>query len=93
MATLAQVRKRLKELGLELDEDVSDWARETGGNATIDAIGRMGFGCDCRGHYVYDYTATRAEFWQLVLTEAEEIAGTLSPCPHEVGGCEFHDAD
>ena len=91
MATLAQVRKRLKELNLELDEDVSYWARETGGNATIDTIGRMTIDGDCRGHYVYDYTATRAEFWQLVLDEAEHVAETLSPCPHPVGECEFHD--
>lgn len=91
MATIAQCRKALKTMGLQLDEDVSGWCHETGGSATIDAIGRTCIDTDCRGHLVYDYTATRAEFWQLVIDEATEIADTLSPCPFEAGHCDFHD--
>lgn len=91
MATIAQARAALAKLGLELDETVSYWSPETGGNATIDAIGRVSIDTDCRGQYVYDYTATRSEFWQMVIDEAQEIAGTLMPCPHAPGTCEFHD--
>lgn len=91
MTTITQVRAKLKRLGLELDEDVSSWSLETGGSATIDAIGRVCIDTDCRGHFVYDYTASRSEFWDMVIEEANKIADCLSPCPHPQGACEFHD--
>lgn len=61
MATLAQARAALAKLGLELDEDVSFWTKETGGSATIDAIGRVSIDTDCRGQFIYDYTASRSD--------------------------------
>lgn len=91
MATMRQVRTTLAKLGLKLDEEVSFWSRESGGSATIDAIGRTSIDTDCRGHFVYDYTLSAPAFWDLVIEEANSIANTLSPCPHIQGDCDFHD--
>jgi len=93
MSAPATTRRALHALGLVLDEDVSSWSKRDGGMATIDALGRNSFGGECRGHVVFDYTASRSEFWQMVLDEAREIAPTLCPCPHPIGECEFHDAE
>jgi hypothetical protein len=91
MATLAQCRAELRKLGLQLDESVSGWTARDGGAATIDPIGRMSIGPDCRGQFVFNYTASASEFWQEVIDEARDIAPTLCPCPQPVGECEFHD--
>lgn len=92
MSTRAQAVARLAALGFELDPD-SDWQRApTGGAATIDAIGRNTVDGECRGQFVFDYTASRAEFWQMVIDEAEGLPAP-TPCPCAAGTCEFHDHD
>lgn len=93
MTTLAQARAELSKLGLALDDTVSGWTRRDGGMATIDPVGRMSLGGECRGHVVADYTAPAADFWADVVREARDIAPTLSPCPHPLGECEFHDEE
>lgn len=90
MASKAQARRELAKLGLELEEGAG---KQSDGSmhAIIDAVGRKSFGGDCRGHVVYDYTASAAEFWDEVIDEARGLAPTLCDCPHPAGECDFHD--
>lgn len=90
MATIAQARAALAARGFELDESVSNWTRDGGGSATIDAAGRFTIDGECRGQFVFDYTATRAEFWQMVIDEAAGLPEP-TPCPEPAGTCPFHD--
>lgn len=88
--TKQQAIKELDNLGMELDESVTG---RIGGSwsATIDAKGRNSFAGECMGQCVHNYTATSDQFWQEVIDRAKEHAGTIEPCPHPVGECDFHD--
>lgn len=88
MATLPQAKKQCAAHGFEIDESVSNWNAMQGGRATIDPIGNNSLWGECRGIVIFDFTATRAEFWQMVIDAARENADSLTPCvSHD---CEFH---
>jgi hypothetical protein len=90
MATKAQAVARLAQLGFELDAAVSGWTKAQGGTATIDASGRNQVDGECRGAFVFDYTAPASEFWAEVIATAEGLPKP-TPCPEPEGTCEFHD--
>jgi hypothetical protein len=92
LATRKQAEARLAELGFRLDPD-SGSRPGMGHSATLDPIGRMAIGPDCRGDVIYDFTKSASAFWDEVIERAREIAPLLAPCPCEGGECEFHDPE
>jgi hypothetical protein len=89
MATRQQAERELARLGFQLDPD-SGKSETLGWWATIDPVGHMSIGGECKGRPVANFTATASEFWDEVISEAREIAPLLTPCPCVTDGCEYH---
>lgn len=85
--TRANTIKRLQQLGFEFDWSVTGKAPESGmWSGTIDPVGAMSIGGECRGCVVTGDTA--GEMYFDAIKEAETNARYLQPCTNPE--CDMH---